>query len=134
MLQALLAERFQLKVHHETKDIAGYALTVVKGGRLKASEADCAAAPSAESPSAPCGSFLIRANRLDGTRVDMKQLAATLADQRDVARPVVDSTGMAGAYDVHLEWAPFGGGGVAPPPSSENEGASSLPHWRNNSG
>src|SRR5262249_19726021 len=31
MLQALLAERFQLTVHHETRDIPGYEITVAKG-------------------------------------------------------------------------------------------------------
>lgn len=32
MLQALLAERFKLALHHEQKEMAGYALAVAKGG------------------------------------------------------------------------------------------------------
>jgi len=41
MLQTLLAERFQLKIHHETRDLAAYALTIAKGGsKLKPCDAD----------------------------------------------------------------------------------------------
>jgi uncharacterized protein (TIGR03435 family) len=39
MLRSMLAERFQLKVHRETKELSGYALSVAKDGpRLKAPE------------------------------------------------------------------------------------------------
>src|SRR5215472_4787626 len=41
MLQSLLAERFQLALHRETREMAGYTLTIAKGGpKLKEAKAD----------------------------------------------------------------------------------------------
>jgi uncharacterized protein (TIGR03435 family) len=52
MLQTLLAERFGLKVHHESKDIDGYDLILAKGGpKLKIAEPP--SAPWLPSPSLP---------------------------------------------------------------------------------
>jgi uncharacterized protein (TIGR03435 family) len=99
MLQALLAERFGLKVHKEPQPVTVYALTVGKS-RLK--EAD----PSTRST--------CRSSAADGARTyscqntTMAQLAEKL---RNVAggyldHPVVDLTEMKGAYDFELSWAP----------------------------
>jgi bla regulator protein blaR1 len=136
MLQSMLAERFQLKVHRETKELPGYALTVAKNGlKLKASQdSSCTPGQPSQAPAVPCGSFLIRANQLDGSRVDMQQFVNVLAGQRDLGLPVVDKTGTAGTFDVHLEWTPFEGtggfGGPGPggaggtPPSPDSSGPS----------
>ncbi len=55
MLQALLAERFKLAIHHDTKELSVYALVVGKGGpKLKESPPDPPApAPAEKSDSAP---------------------------------------------------------------------------------
>lgn len=51
MLQALLAERFKLVIHRDTKDHSVYALVVAKGGpKLKEAEPD---APAPETPEEP---------------------------------------------------------------------------------
>jgi uncharacterized protein (TIGR03435 family) len=105
MLQALLEDRFQLRLHREIKAMKGYALIQDKrGGKpLKVHERDCG--PDSSKDGKVCGGFAINVSSLDGTRVDMKQLASTLAQQRDVGRPVADKTGIAGVYDVHLQWS-----------------------------
>ncbi len=55
MLQALLADRFKLKVHHETKELPVYALTVAKNGP-KLTPSVAPATPAAESaPAMPFG-------------------------------------------------------------------------------
>jgi uncharacterized protein (TIGR03435 family) len=57
MLQNLLAERFKLALHHETKELPMYALVLGKGGsKMKESVEDDAAAPGAAPPPPPPGS------------------------------------------------------------------------------
>jgi bla regulator protein BlaR1 len=112
MMQRLLAERFQLRLHRETKAMKGYALVQNKRGAkpLKVHEGDCG--PDSNKGAAVCGGFAVNVASLDGTRVDMKQLASTLAQQRDVGRPVVDKTGIPGFFDVHISWS--AAGSIAP--------------------
>lgn len=104
MLQALLADRFQLRLHREARTMKGYDLVQDKHGAkaLRTHEEACA-------PDSVCGQFAIDRAALYGARVDMKQLASTLAQQRDVGRPVVDKTGIAGTFDMQLRWGTAAG-------------------------
>lgn len=99
MLQALLAERFQLRFHREKRAMKGYDLVQDKHGAkaLRIHEEACA-------PDSVCGQFGIDRAALHGARVSMKQLASTLAQQRDVGRPVIDKTGITGNFDIDLQW------------------------------
>ena len=104
MLQALLAERFHLRMHREARTMKGYALVRDRHGAkaLRIHEEACA-------PDSVCGQFAIDRSALYGARVDMKQLASTLAQQRDVGRPVIDKTGIAGYFDMQLQWGAAAG-------------------------
>jgi uncharacterized protein (TIGR03435 family) len=94
ILQAVLADRFQLKVHHETKETAVYALVVGKNGpKLKESASETKFQASLEM--GPTGRMVDR-------RTPMSRLAEFLSTQAD--RPVVDQTGLTGFYDFTLEW------------------------------
>jgi uncharacterized protein (TIGR03435 family) len=96
MLQALLIDRFQLKVHRETK--AGQVYFLVKSGKtilLKPTDA-----PSSKVPRAPDG-FGSIGNAGDTWVIyntSMRQLANFVGDFY-MHRPVVDQTGLAGSYD-----------------------------------
>jgi len=118
MLQLLLAERFQLTVHRETKEMPVYALVPAKGGP-KLSPADPKACvvmgpnappPPARAPNEPapmaCGTFFTGPNSLDGRTLSPAGLANTLSII--VGRPVIDKTGLAGTFDIHLEFTPEG--------------------------
>ncbi len=97
MLQRLLAERFQLAVHRETKDLPVFALVVAKGGpKLTA----------AQHPEDGGGSFgAWKGNARDvSTNQTIHGLAEFLTLLMD--RPIVDSTGLTGTYDFTLYWAP----------------------------
>ena len=98
MLQNLLADRFQLKVHRSTKELPIYALVVAKNGpKLKASVDD----PDAPKPRGTIGSGARKRFEFDSWT--MASFARTL--EFDVDRPVVDMTGLTGTYDIRLEFA-----------------------------
>jgi uncharacterized protein (TIGR03435 family) len=97
MLQALLAERFQLKVHRETREIPMYAVVVGKNGpKMKPVSAD-----------ATGGSFVRtgdQGNHMETTKGNMVQLADQLSFT--AGRPVIDKTGLQGYYAYTLDWFP----------------------------
>jgi len=119
MIQALLAERFKLTLHRETKELPVYALVVAKNGpKLQEVEGGPTKTKGAQ----------MRMGRglLNAQAVSMTMLATSLSNQ--LGRSVIDKTGLTGNYDVKLEWTPdegqsFGpkeGGpeGAPPPPSA----------------
>jgi bla regulator protein blaR1 len=94
MLQALLADRFKLATHRVTKDLPTYALVAVKNGsKLIASTGDERSPVMFAPPS-----------RLIGHGSTMQGLALALA--RAAGRPVVDKTGIRGAFDFSLSYSP----------------------------
>jgi uncharacterized protein (TIGR03435 family) len=106
MLQKLLIERFQLKVHIETKTLPVYDLVVDKSGsKLKVSTA--IEAPSAEEAKAnpdkyKKGSMAMGPGMFQGTGVPVRSLASQLANA--LGRPVHDATGLTGVYDITLRF------------------------------
>jgi len=80
-LQTLLADRFQVKVHRETREMTEYELVVAKSGS-KLKELDPGVGNGI---SANCG-------ELKETRTTISNLAVTLS--RQLGRPVLDRTGL----------------------------------------
>jgi uncharacterized protein (TIGR03435 family) len=103
MVQALLAERFHLAVHRETRQLPIYDLEVAKDGpKFTATKAD--------------GSRFDRSNgriAVEGGDNTVAVLAEQLAET--LGRVVVDKTGIAGRYKMALTWTPDD---RAAPPSS----------------
>ena len=97
MVQALMAERFKLVVHRETRDLPVFALVVGKNGaKLKNSD-----------PDAPEGGSV--RSSADGLHMETKKGSmAALARQlsSSAGRPVIDKTGLAGTYEYTLNWFP----------------------------
>jgi len=115
-LQALLADRFRLAVHTETKEASIYALTIAKGGpKLTASKPSDAPPPNLP-PGAivrnyptdgPPRGGMMRMNgpgNLTVTAMTIAQFATLLSSQ--LHRTIVDQTGLTGAYDFTLQWTP----------------------------
>jgi uncharacterized protein (TIGR03435 family) len=111
MLQALLAERFALKVHRETREVPGYGLVLARGdGKtgpnvVEVTGKPCAGPPAADANTARCGSRInpLRTQLLAGR---MEHLADLLSNQVfQLGRPVVDRTGLAGEFDITLDFA-----------------------------
>src|ERR1035438_882953 len=122
MLQTLLADRFQIKFHKETKTLPVYALTVAKGGpKLTETDPSIVAAiqaartgggsapppPPAPGKGPPPGAIMLSMTgngmALRGS-LDMGRLVNMLSNFMD--RPVIDNTGLKGTYDVELSFMP----------------------------
>lgn len=121
MLQALLAERFNLTLHHESKPLAVYTLSVGKGGP-KLKEVDPDAVPPPPPPGAPPlpppppGSakagmpkggmrmMMSPAGRHLSGNTTIERLCNMLSNLTD--RPVIDLTELKGTYSFDLSWTP----------------------------
>ena len=119
MFQTLLADRFQLKTHRETKELPVYAVTVGKNGP-KLSKAD----PAGQGTQMSMGRGQLKAKK-----ASIEQLAKLLGNQ--LGRTVLDKTGLAGDFDFELTWTsdmpgPLGPkeGGVDGPPPADPAGPS----------
>jgi uncharacterized protein (TIGR03435 family) len=97
MLQSLLAERFQLVLHSETRSLPGYALLVTRNGmKAKPSPPD--------TPANMLNTTSGGRGRMDASALSMEGLAARLVGYLNA--PVMDATGLPGYFDFGLRWNP----------------------------
>jgi len=143
MLRSLLEDRFQLKIHHETKMLPVYALVPAKTGlKLPAPrEGSCVspepqafpewgggrlAPPSQDQlPASRCGSIGVMLQlpgaHMQGGKIPMTEFVRSLSMVLD--RAVVDNTGFTGLFDLRLDFLPDETTSVIPPPPPESEEA-----------
>jgi uncharacterized protein (TIGR03435 family) len=134
MLQALLADRFQLKMHRETKELPIYALVVAKKdgakkdaklgpGLTESKEGGCTPPDPSKRPHPPdpgkpstlgCGGMMIGRNRVAAASIPIADLTPMLS--RILGRMVADKTGLTGRFDISLEWAPNESQALQSPP------------------
>jgi uncharacterized protein (TIGR03435 family) len=116
MLQVLLADRFKLTVHHETKELPVYALVIAKNGpKLQESKPGDTYPNGFKAPDGSTGAGLYgggAGGKLIGQRTDIPTLANVLS--RQLGRVVLDKTGLKGSYDFALQWSPDQGQAVTP--------------------
>ena len=133
MLQALLADRFKLKVHTETREADVFKLVKARpdgklGESLKPAAVNCGAMRGRPGGPGPAGAntpvpapggpmpdcrMMMAPGRLELVGQTMASFASTLGTQ--LARPVVDETGLTGAYSFTLSFMPDSGGRGLPP-------------------
>jgi len=110
MLRALLADRFALITHTETRELPTYVLRVVRGERLgpglRRSDTDCTGQGSRMlNGRVQCGILVSQAPgsaSLRGGGTSIADIARMLGDFLD--RPLVDETGLAGVFDFELQF------------------------------
>lgn len=102
MLQGLLADRFQLKVHHTSTVRTTYELILAKGGsKLKEDDAPIAEVKAPEG-TRRVTDWMSRDGSMTGHAMPISILVNTL--QWAAGGRVVDKTGLTGRYDVSLQW------------------------------
>jgi bla regulator protein BlaR1 len=127
MMQSLLADRFKLAIHFETKQVAVLALTLVKPGKTGPKLRPHAEGPPCDASASPANSTAVNvvevyprecsvyglSRRRDHTdlagsrNTTMELIAASLPTfPGGVDRPVVDETGLSGRFDFTIEWTP----------------------------
>jgi uncharacterized protein (TIGR03435 family) len=128
MMQALLADRFKLKVHYEYKQQPVLALVLDKPGKFgphfqsHPADTPCSSAAPAEGPNATvaggfpeqCGVLNVNPSpstgriTIGGRNVPMSMLANMLGSQPalNITKPVIDKTGMTGNVDFTMEFSP----------------------------
>jgi uncharacterized protein (TIGR03435 family) len=99
MVQALLAERFALRMHHETRPLPVFALVLAHEG----SKMQPSASPTLDElndPAGPPGNWKAHG-------VTMKAFASILSSLPEFGGKIVlDKTGLTGGYDFALKWTP----------------------------
>jgi uncharacterized protein (TIGR03435 family) len=111
MLQTLLTERFQLAVHHETKELPVYSLTVGKNGSKPHPET------GTEDKVEPFNG---------GLKLHASMLTFTGFLTGRLGRPVLDNTGLAGIYEITVRMPDLEGKGIADAKRAEAQAGPSL--------
>jgi uncharacterized protein (TIGR03435 family) len=143
MVQSLLADRFKLAVHFETKETPVLALVLAKpnalGPRIRphaqglACDAKWTAPPDPAAPTVAPGGFLPMCGGLAGRNapdhtvlfgareIPMDHIAFYLPTLYKLGRPVVDQTGLTGTFDFSLQWEPDKSGPLSFPSGSNDD-------------
>jgi len=129
MVQSLLADRFQLTVHYETREAPVLALTLVKPGKTgpklipHSDGPPCDATPDPSVFPSRCeatarqqgpGGFFGGARNMT-----LEMIASALPSLGGLDRPVIDHTGLRGNFDYRLEWLPEPNGARPPDPAGQ---------------
>ena len=140
MMQALLADRFKLKIHYETRQLPVMALVLDKPGKLgpqiqpHPADASCSTAPPPpgtgfQAPPTVAGGFPESCGALNGwpsqnppgrirlgaRNVTIEMLATSIDNPATgIGRPVLDKTGLDGRYDFIMEFTPQFNGPLPP--------------------
>jgi uncharacterized protein (TIGR03435 family) len=122
MVQRLLAERFGLEVHRETREMDTYGLVTARrdgqlGEKMRSAERDCGPIIDAGNPRPrqggdppPCAWFVALMNgfaRLRLTGIRVPRFAAVLETM--ATRKIVDRTNLTGTYDIEMDFLPDAG-------------------------
>ena len=122
MLRALLADRFQLKLHSDTKELPVYALIIAKNGpKLQVARPGDTYPNGFKGPDGGGGAGVMfmegSGGPVRGQGIPISNLVHLLSQQ--LGRTVLDKTGLTGKYDFTLQWTPDESQGPPGPPGMD---------------
>jgi uncharacterized protein (TIGR03435 family) len=130
MLQALLADRFKLTIHRETKELPVYMLVIAKNGpKIQEAKPGDTYPNGFKGPDGRAGAgmfFMDGRGSVTGQGIPIENLARLLSQQ--LGRKVEDKTALTGKYDFTLKWTPDESqGAMFKGPGPGPQGAASPP-------
>ncbi|WP_047492295.1 M56 family metallopeptidase [Terriglobus sp. TAA 43] len=135
MMQSLLADRFKLTFHQETRQLSVFALTEIEPGKIGPNLIDHAEGPPCDAPSLPvdgstsvpvkawppsCGLYVAHMTsgqifEVGSRDTTMDLVASSLSSLGQLERPMIDGTGLTGRFDFILRWTPSPSSPILPP-------------------
>jgi uncharacterized protein (TIGR03435 family) len=114
MMQSLLQDRFQLKLHSEVRELPVYLLTVDhRSGRLApVKEGSCVVVDLKQVLQSPPDNYCGRVTTKKGPNITFDGYGVTIVEfanrilKDTLDRPVLDRTGLSGRFDIHFEFVP----------------------------
>lgn len=139
MMRSLLAERFRLRIHTERRTQPVFDLILARSGQTgpqllrHASGGSCAPESSLQIPVMPCDSIgpiparVAGRGRIVANGVTTARIADFLMNPfSGIDRPVLDRTGLSGAFDMSVEWSLAPDSAQPPDPQVEDMGPTFL--------
>lgn len=121
MLQSLLADRFKLAAHWETRQVPVYALVIAKSGsigpqlvphaadnvicRNPKTDLPASSQPGATSVPVGCGGVLISPGHIV-VKSTLADLAKSISWFQEIDRKVIDRTGLSGTFEISVDYSP----------------------------
>src|SRR5262245_9877096 len=106
MLQTLLAERFSLKIHKDSKELPGFALSAGSGKPNMKPAADASAGPNCQGQPQNPSPDTVPQQVVDCHSISMDDLARLLANVANGSGNGLNKTGLEGKWDFTIRWTP----------------------------
>ena len=107
MLQRLLAERFSLKFHKDSKELPGFVLSMGSGGKPKMKPAvDASASPNCQGQPQTGGPDSVPQQVVDCHSISMDDLSRLVVNILNGSGSALNKTGLEGKWDFTIKWTP----------------------------
>ena len=106
MLQTLLAERFSLKIHKDSKELPGFVLSAGSGKPKMKPAADAAAPPNCQGQPQTPSPDTVPQQVVDCHSMSMDDLARLVANIANGSGSALNKTGLEGKWDFTIKWTP----------------------------
>jgi uncharacterized protein (TIGR03435 family) len=112
MMQSLLADRFQLRLRKETRQLPVYDLVLDRAGQrgpgLRPGDGQCLtdAKEAAADLSRACGFKQVSATSISALGMTLDDFANGISSRREVQRVIRNRTGLTGRFDIDVEYTP----------------------------
>jgi uncharacterized protein (TIGR03435 family) len=132
MMRSLLADRFQLQLHRESRQMPIFNLAINRsdgkiGPRLRPEDGQCVSLSAASAPTVDrsrwCGFTRVTAGSISVRGMTLDEFASGISTRPDIQRVIRNRTGLNGKFDLDLEYTPVSlvqGDPSAPPTRAES--------------